>query len=187
MIYRLICFFLICTFSLPALAHPGHGGNGLMYGLLHPLTGIDHLLVMLAVGVLGGRFGGSLRWQLPAMFVSMMAVGILLGVAGLTMPWLETVVATSVMVVGLLLMTTDISARMLLALVPIAGVFHGMAHGLEATSAAGVETVMAMLVSTAMLHVAGLLIAFRLRGCERVFHRLAGTTMLVTGLGLLVS
>lgn len=34
-----------------AFAHPGHGDNGLIAGLGHPIGGLDHLLAMLAVGL----------------------------------------------------------------------------------------------------------------------------------------
>lgn len=36
-----------------AFAHPGHGDNGLVAGISHPLGGIDHLLAMVAVGFVG--------------------------------------------------------------------------------------------------------------------------------------
>ena len=37
-----------------AFAHPGHGESGLMAGISHPMGGIDHLLAMIAVGLVGG-------------------------------------------------------------------------------------------------------------------------------------
>lgn len=59
---------LLLTSSLVS-AHPGHGLESAYAGFMHPLTGWDHLLVMLAVGVWAAKLGDKARWQLPAVFV----------------------------------------------------------------------------------------------------------------------
>jgi urease accessory protein len=47
-----------------ALAHPGHGEtSGFAAGALHPLGGLDHLIALVAVGVLAARLNG--RWLAP--------------------------------------------------------------------------------------------------------------------------
>ena len=43
-----------------ALAHPGHGDNGLIAGIGHPIGGLDHLLAMLAVGLWAAQQQGEL-------------------------------------------------------------------------------------------------------------------------------
>ena len=58
-----------------ALAHPGHGDNGLVAGISHPLGGIDHLLAMVAVGLWAAQQQGTARWALPCAFVGTMLLG----------------------------------------------------------------------------------------------------------------
>lgn len=54
-------FFIVALCLFPALvqAHPHHveRGGGFMSGLSHPVLGLDHLLAMIAVGVLGAQMG----------------------------------------------------------------------------------------------------------------------------------
>ncbi|MGH8354011.1 MAG: HupE/UreJ family protein, partial [Pseudomonas sp.] len=69
-----------------ALAHPGHEVSGLAAGLLHPLSGVDHLLAMLGVGLWAGQRGGKALWLLPLSFMAMLAVGGLLGINGFALP-----------------------------------------------------------------------------------------------------
>src|SRR5258707_6971680 len=53
-----------------AFAHPGHDGAGLVYGFLHPLGGVDHIIAMVAVGLLAARLGGRALWLATADFVA---------------------------------------------------------------------------------------------------------------------
>jgi len=116
-----------------ALAHPGHGEHlSFMAGALHPLTGIDHLLALIAVGLLAARMGGRSRLTIPAAFIALSGVGIALGFAGIEFQFVELAVAASVVVCGLLAVVPP--RRLPLATAAIAGffaVFHGIAHGTE--------------------------------------------------------
>ena len=47
----------LLAFSLPALAHPGHGADSFHAGFFHPLTGLDHLLMLTGAGVLSALSG----------------------------------------------------------------------------------------------------------------------------------
>lgn len=76
-----------------AFAHPGHDENGLMAGISHPLSGIDHLLAMVAVGLWAAQQKGSARWALPCTFVGMLLIGGILGFDGLNVPGLESGIA----------------------------------------------------------------------------------------------
>src|SRR5580700_4504674 len=71
--------------------------HGLQDGLLHPLTGWDHLLAMFAVGLWAAQQRGRAIWQIPLAFVSVMLLGGVLGVAGIYMPGVEAIIATSVL------------------------------------------------------------------------------------------
>ena len=76
-------------FPVMILFH-SYGGGGILSGFLHPLLGIDHLLAMLAVGILSAQIGGRALWTVPATFVGTMAVGAFLGIAGVAvLQWFE--------------------------------------------------------------------------------------------------
>nr|WP_237901184.1 HupE/UreJ family protein [Pseudomonas savastanoi] len=115
-----------------ALAHPGHGDNGLIAGISHPIGGLDHLLAMLAVGLWAAQQQGSARWALPCTFVGTMLIGGVLGFEGLNLPALESGIAASVLALGL---AVALAVRPPLALAVAAtalfALFHGVAHGLE--------------------------------------------------------
>ncbi|MGB2657194.1 MAG: HupE/UreJ family protein, partial [Pseudolabrys sp.] len=73
-----------------ALAHPGHdGAGGLVNGFFHPLTGIDHVLAMIAVGVLAAQYGGRALWLVPMSFLVAMAAAGAVGMAGIPVQIVE--------------------------------------------------------------------------------------------------
>ncbi|WP_412460221.1 HupE/UreJ family protein [Pseudomonas sp. SC11] len=119
--------------ALPAFAHPGHDSNPLQDGLLHPLTGLDHLLMLLGTGVLAALTGRTL--SLPLATLSAMFGGAVLGHLVGDLVGVETLITLSLVVAaGALLLP---SRQMLLALVmPVFALFHGWAHGVEATPSA---------------------------------------------------
>lgn len=112
-----------------AMAHPGHEAAGLLAGLAHPLTGLDHLLAMLAVGLWAAQQQGAARWALPLAFVGSMLAGAVLGNSGVTLPWTESAIAASVMAFSLLVV---VAARLpmlaALCLTAVFALFHGVAH-----------------------------------------------------------
>jgi urease accessory protein len=134
-----------------ALAHPGHGGtSALMHGFAHPITGIDHVLAMVAVGMFAAQLGGRATWLVPLGFVGVMAAAGALGIAGIRLP-------LSVIVLGLavaLRLRLPVLAAM--ALVGFFALFHGHAHGVEMPAAAsGVGYALGFIGATAMLHAIG--------------------------------
>ncbi|WGM40746.1 HupE/UreJ family protein [Caulobacter sp. NIBR1757] len=161
--------------ATPVLAHPGHDGVSLAAGIGHPLTGIDHLLAMLAVGVLAAMRGGPARWAWPAGFLSAMLAGFGLGQlapgAGV-----EPAILASVIVLGGLMAT---SARMPgavgLLLIIAFGLAHGYAHGMEAPGG-GYGFPVGFLLSTAALHAVGLLAGGALKTRPRIAQMLGVAT-----------
>jgi len=144
---------------LPAMAfaHPGHGMESAQAGFLHPFTGWDHLLVMLAVGLWAGRLGGSARWQLPLVFMLLMAIGAACGLAGLAFDGVETAIAATVMAMGLLLLISlPIPPVLRMATVALFAFMHGLAHGTELSPHSGAYALAGMLMATGILHMAGL-------------------------------
>src|SRR5712691_9783122 len=100
-----------------AFAHPGHEGASLVHGFLHPLGGVDHIIAMVAVGLLAARLGGRALWLVPASFVAVMAAAGLAGVAGIGLPYAEAGIALSVVVLGAVValgLTMPVAAAMAL-------------------------------------------------------------------------
>ncbi len=168
-----------------ALAHGGADGGGLVHGLMHPLSGLDHVLAMVAVGVFAAQLGGRATWAVPAAFAGMMAVGGLMGAVGVGLPWVEAAIGLSVLALGLLVaggVRMPVAAAM--ALVGAFAVFHGHAHGMEMPAGAGaLQYGIGFIAGTAALHAVGL--ALGLATGPRM-ARLAGAGTALAGLGLAI-
>jgi urease accessory protein len=140
----------------------GHGGTGLPGGLtagfLHPLTGADHLLAMVSVGIWGAFLGRPLIHTLPVIFPMMMVAGAELGMLGTPMPPVEIGVAASVLGLGAAIAAgwrAPVWAAC--ALVGLFALFHGYAHGRELPSAADPLGYSAgFVLATGMLHLSGI-------------------------------
>jgi urease accessory protein len=170
--------------AAPALAHPGHGLDGMGSGLSHPLTGPDHLLAMLAVGAVAALCTNRrLAWMTPLAFVGGMLAGGAIGLAGVSIPGTETAIAVSVVALGALLATASRrEGRWLAALVGAFGVAHGIAHGAEAPAAGSPVAYIAGFVAvTIALHAGGGTAGWLLR---RTPAARAATGALVSGAGL---
>jgi urease accessory protein len=143
-----------------ALAHTGagtpHAHDAFFHGLLHPLTGLDHLAAMLALGV-WSALAVRPAWLAPAAFVLLLATGALAGFAGLAVPAVEPMIAVSLLVIGLLLARRQqLPLAVAAALAGGFAFFHGVAHGGELTAGNALPALTGMLVSTALLHLAGM-------------------------------
>jgi urease accessory protein len=179
---RIVLGTVISLMSGVAWAHPGHGLQSAYAGFMHPLTGWDHLLVMLAIGVWANKLGGSARWQLPLTFLSVMTFGAVLGLAGITFTGVETVIAASVMGMGLLIaIHLPISVLSRTSIVALFAVFHGMAHGVELHSQQSYATLGGMLFATALLHGMGLLLGSNRVQFAKSLHTIFAWTMLLLG------
>ncbi|PWC91443.1 hypothetical protein TSH100_00745 [Azospirillum sp. TSH100] len=152
---------LTATLALPVAAHPGHAGDAMfLQGLLHPLTGIDHLLTMLAVGVWAAQNGGRAIWLLPTAFIAMLSSGAVLGMAGIELPAVEAGTAASIVVLGLLvLLNKRVPVAAATILVGAFAVLHGHAHGTEMPQTADpLFYGLGFVLSTVMLHGIGIAI-----------------------------
>lgn len=173
---KLLSLLALLGAASAASAHTGHGAHGLVAGLTHPF-GADHLLAMLAVGVWSAAvLGGRARWAGPAVFVVGLLIGALLGAAGWALPLSEQGIALSVTLFGAMLLAGErLPSRVGLALIGAAALLHGLAHGAE-LPAGGVFAAYAagFLLTTGMLHVAGVGLGEWLRRGRAVAWRLAG-------------
>lgn len=156
----LLILFILLAPSL-AHAHPGIPGHthGFKNGVMHPLSGLDHLLAMTAVGIWAAQRGGRALWMVPLAFVSVMAIGGMLGMAGLgQMPWTEQAIAASVFTMGILIATAaKLPLPASMAIVGLFALFHGYAHGAEMpATASGLAYGAGFVIATAFLHVSGI-------------------------------
>lgn len=183
---------LLVLVPTAALAHPGHGPEiGAISGFLHPLTGLDHILCMVAVGVFAFVLGGRALWLVPLSFVGMMVVGFLLGAGGVNLPYVELAIGLSSVVIGAVAAwgrPMPVGAAM--ALVGAFAIFHGHAHGAEMpASTGGLEFALGFVAATSLLHlsgIAGALGVARLAGrFGRPLARIAGVAFALGGIGVL--
>jgi len=156
---RIILSLAATLYPALAYAHVGVGEtSGFAHGFAHPVSGLDHVLAMVLVGVLAFQLGGRALWLVPLAFVSMMAVGGTLGVTGVDVPLVELGIALSVIVRGAAV-AFEVKAPVAIdaGLVGLFAVFHGHAHGAEMPdSADGVAYAGGFVIATALLHVAGI-------------------------------
>jgi urease accessory protein len=181
------------TVLLPtvAQAHAGHsGGNaGFWSGLMHPFSGLDHILAMVAVGLWAVQLGGKALWTLPLTFVGTMAIGGLLGRLNLPLPLVEPgIIASGIILGGLIVAATRLPLVMSMSLVAFFAIFHGYAHGAEMPQGGSALTYgLGFVIATALLHFIGIASAYggeRLLKAEAV--RWAGGVIMLGGCYVLV-
>ncbi len=143
----------------PAAAHTGTGlPGGFVSGFEHPLTGFDHLLAMVGVGLWGAFLGQPLIVALPVIFPTVMVLGAFLGMQNVPMAPTEIGIALSVLVLGVVI-AAKWRAPIWAACVIVAvfALFHGYAHGRELPSAADpIGYAVGFVLATGLLHVAGI-------------------------------
>ncbi len=127
--------WLIAAFCLVSPSLYAHTGgsieHGLTGGLIHPLTGIDHLLVLLAVGMIAVKQGGKLMFALPVVFLALMAIGAFLDTVAVQLPFVESFIAVSLLVFGLLVSFKQQHSKILFLGASFFAIFHGYAHAAE--------------------------------------------------------
>jgi urease accessory protein len=147
-----------------ALAHTGQGDttSGFVAGFLHPITGVDHLLAMLAVGMWGAQLGMPALWVLPVAFPMVMAVGGALGILGVPLPAAEPAIVLSVLLLGAVIAFGRKPPLVLAAaLVAFFAIFHGYAHGRELPDAASAIGFSAgFVLATGCIHLTGIGVGF---------------------------
>jgi urease accessory protein len=183
---------LLMAATTVAYAHTGVGGTaGLAHGFVHPLGGIDHVLVMVAVGLFAAHLGGRALWLVPLSFISMMILGGTFGMAGMGLPFVEIGIGLSVVVLGLVVaFGFHLPTVAAMALVGLFAVFHGHAHGAEMPeTVSGLAYGAGFVAATALLHAAGIGIGLALGRTEAVLRRRAlqttGSAMALAGVAIL--
>ena len=174
--------------AVPLVAGAHDGGahvTGFAAGLLHPLSGLDHVLAMVELGSWAALLGRTAMWRLPLAFLIAMALGGALGLAGVALPLVEAGIAASAIVLGAVLLF-DLRALLLVGGVvgASAGLVHGLAHGSELPAGSDALAYCAgFLLCTAVLHAVGLMLGSSLRDANlRPLLRSAGAVVAASGL-----
>jgi urease accessory protein len=192
--------FLRLSFSVIALslgttianAHTGIGSTiGFVHGFSHPFSGLDHVLAMVAIGLIAAHLGGKALWLVPLTFVSMMAVGGVLGITGINLPYVETGIAASLIVLGAAVAKQlNLPTTLAVSFAGFFAVFHGHAHGIEVPIAtSGFSYALGFLFAAAILHGLGIGLGLGVGSLAHSktqnFSRIAGGAMAVAGVGIL--
>ncbi|KQY44309.1 HupE/UreJ family protein [Rhizobium sp. Root483D2] len=175
--------------TMPAFAHldPAEHGS-LLAGFTHPLSGLDHILVMIAVGLWAAQIGGRALWVVPTAFVGTMAFGFALAIAGVHLPFVEPAILASVVALGLMVaMAVRMETGACAAVVGIFALFHGYAHGGELGAAGALPFSAGFVVATALLHIAGIGLGLGIGRLSsgRIISRMIGGLTAFAGLALI--
>jgi urease accessory protein len=182
---------LLSTISV-AFAHADAASitGGFLSGFFHPLTGLDHVVAMVAVGLWGAFLGRPAIWILPIVFPLVMAFGGALGVAGVNIPYIETGIALSGVVLGLAVAFAVRPPLWVAAIVVGAfAIFHGHAHGTELPKPNAANPLIysiGFVIGTGLLHLGGILFGELTRwSWGNIAVRAGGAVIALIGLGFL--
>ncbi|WP_299365363.1 HupE/UreJ family protein [uncultured Paracoccus sp.] len=181
---RLLPLTLFLTLPGAALAHAGFDPGSFGSGFAHPLGGADHVLAMVALGLLAAQAGGRALWLLPAAFVAAMLAGGAAGWSGMPFGAVEPVILASMIVLGALVaMAARLPLDAMAAMAAAFGFAHGWAHGAEGPAQGLPSHGLGFAVATALLHGAGILTG---RAAAGPVPRAAGGMTAFWGLALVV-
>ena len=182
-----LLFLLII--SEPVFAHADAASlkGGFMSGFMHPISGLDHVVAMVAVGLWGAFLGRPAIWVLPVVFPLVMAFGGALGVAGVPIPHIETGIALSGVILGLVVLFAVKPPMWIAAIIVGAfAIFHGHAHGTELPNAANpLIYSVGFVIGTGLLHLAGIAIGELKPLFNGWIVRAGGAVVAIIGLGFL--
>jgi len=187
------CAAAIVFAPVAASAHVGIGAtHGFAHGFSHPLSGIDHVLAMIAVGLFAAHLGGLALLLVPLVFVSVMTLAGIAGMAGVRLPFAELGIAMSVIVLGLAIVSQiRVPTLVAMTLVGFFAIFHGHAHGLEMPeTVSGLSYGVGFICATALLHAVGVGLKFALENTGQVcglrIVQIAGSAMVITSIAILI-
>jgi urease accessory protein len=175
----------ILLFARVVEAHVQKGeAAGFLSGVRHPISGLDHVLAMIAVGLWGAQLGAPAIWLLPVAFPVVMAFGGMMGLMGIPLPGAEIGIAASAILLGAAVMFES-RPRLFIAasLVGFFAIFHGHAHGTELPPGqSGFLYSIGFVIATGCLHGIGITIGLIHRwGWGQKVVRLAGAGVAAAG------
>ncbi len=131
---------------------------GLVSGFQHPISGLDHIVAMVAVGLWGAQLGRPAIWLLPVTFPLVMAFGGFLGLIGVRLPGSEIAIALSGLCLGAAVLA-ELKLPVIAAAIPVGlfGLFHGYAHGSELPPGENALLYsLGFVLATGLLHASGI-------------------------------
>ncbi len=152
---------LALVFVLSGLAF-GHTSmlehGGFSSGFIHPISGLDHILAMVGVGMVA--FYAQKVVPTFVAFVGAMMVAAIIGYSGIALVGVEEGILLSIAVVFALIgFASKISINVIVPIIAFFGMFHGFAHGAEFTTGNFVAYMSGFAISTISLHLAGFALA----------------------------
>jgi urease accessory protein len=187
---KLLAAFAFTCVSTAAFAHVGNHSIGLAGGIAHPMSGLDHVLAMLAVGLWASQIARPACWLLPLIFPAVMALGALIGAVGVPLLWVEPAIAASVLVFGVVIaLALRPSFAVSAALIALFALVHGYGHGVEMPAQGSALAYGAgFIASTLALHAVGFAIGMIAnRAPLRFAARGAGAAIATIGALLLLA
>jgi len=157
---RLLLFAIVVFCLEQALSAHVQRGEAVSFriGFAHPISGWDHVLAMVAVGLWGAQLGAPAVWLLPLAFPMVMAMGGMLGLMGVPMPGTEIGIAASAILLGSAVLS-EVRPPYVIAAAVVAffAIFHGYAHGAELPEGQnGLLYSMGFVIATGCLHAIGI-------------------------------
>jgi urease accessory protein len=185
--WLLLALMFLLVVRLEAHVQQGQTA-GFLTGLRHPISGLDHVVAMISVGLWGAQLGAPAMWLLPVTFPMVMAVGGFLGLVGVPLPGVEIGIASSALLLGLMVAREAKPPIVVAAiLVGLFGIFHGHAHGTELPEGqSGLMYSIGFVTATGCLHGVGIAIGLVYRWpVGKVALRVAGAAVAVAGIAFL--
>ncbi len=175
-----------------ASAHVGVGDTyGFIHGFSHPLSGIDHILAMVAVGLFAVQLGGRMLWLMPLTFVSAMALAGIVGMSGISLPFVEIGIGISVVVLGLaIVFRLSVPTFVAMSFIGFLAIFHGHVHGAEMPErVSALAYGIGFICATALLHAIGVGLALAVSEAGRVYNlrivQVGGGAIAIAGVAIL--
>lgn len=172
----------LVLWPVAAWAHVESGeAGGFLSGMSHPVSGLDHVVAMIAVGLWGAQLGMPAIWILPVVFPLLMAIGGMLGLVGAPLPGVEVGIALSAVALGALVLgRVRLPLAAAVILVGFFAIFHGHAHGTELQPGENATLYsLGFVIATGLLHAVGIAIGLiqRWRLGGRVVQAAGGLIM----------
>ncbi len=155
--------FISILFALASLAFAHTStleSGGFMSGFIHPISGLDHILAMVGVGMVA-FFASKKGYLALVAFMASMILGAIAGYNGVSMFSVEEGILISIAVVfGLIGFANRLPIGIIVGVIAFFGMFHGFAHGSEFANGNFISYILGFSTSTLILHISGLTIAY---------------------------
>ncbi len=187
---RTLLFASAMLLPISVCAHTGPGTHdSLTMGLLHPVTGLDHLLALLAVGLWAAQMPRSCLPRVLALTFMTLLGGAAMGIAGIGLPMVEPGIALSVVLFGILVVAgARLPFNAAMSIVGLFAVLHGHAHGNELPAyGSGLAFIAGFLAASLTLILIGYVAARQTDSHRRFALPAGGMTIAVLGAWMAVA